>query len=174
MLCFCRGKLFLYFWMQVCRCTGIQIYRYTDIRFKILQAAGQQKYGHFSPEYMNYIQKRIQSFGYACKGLRTLFSETPNALIQLIAAIAAVILGFVLHISKGEWLAVIIVIGLVLALEAINSALETLADYACNREIHPLIRKVKDLAAAGVLIAALAALVVGIVVFLPKIIEIIP
>jgi len=57
-----------------------------------------------------------------------------------------------------------------IGLEAINSALETLADYACNREIHPLIKKGKDLAAGGVLIAALTALVVGVVVFLPKII----
>ena len=123
---------------------------------------------------MNYIKKRIQSFGYAFQGLGTLFRETPNAQIQLIAAIVAVTMGFVLHISSEEWLAVIIVIGLVLALEAINSSLETLADYACNKEIHPLIRKVKDLAAAGVLLAALAALVVGIVLFLPKIISIMP
>ncbi|HAR38457.1 MAG TPA: diacylglycerol kinase, partial [Porphyromonadaceae bacterium] len=48
--------------------------------------------------------------------------------------------------------------------------LEVLADYACNKEMHPAIKKVKDLAAAGVLIAALAALAVGLVVFLPKII----
>jgi diacylglycerol kinase len=123
---------------------------------------------------MNYIKKRIQSFGYAFQGLGTLFRETPNAQIQLIAAIVAVMLGFLLHISSEEWLAVIIIIGLVLALEAINSSLETLADYACNKEIHPLIRKVKDLAAAGVLLAALAALVVGIVLFLPKIISIMP
>jgi diacylglycerol kinase len=123
---------------------------------------------------MNYIKKRIQSFGYAFQGLGTLFRETPNAQIQLIAAIVAVTMGFVLHISSEEWLAVIIVIGLVLALEAINSSLETLADYACNKEIHPSIRKVKDLAAAGVLLAALAALVVGIVLFLPKIISIMP
>lgn len=123
---------------------------------------------------MNYIKKRIQSFGYAFQGLGTLFRETPNAQIQLIAAIVAVTMGFLLHISTEEWLAVIIVIGLVLALEAINSSLETLADYACNKEIHPLIRKVKDLAAAGVLLAALAALVVGIVLFLPKIISIMP
>jgi len=123
---------------------------------------------------MNYIKKRIQSFGYAFQGLGTLFRETPNAQIQLIAAIVAVTMGFVLHISTEEWLAVIIVIGLVLALEALNSSLETLADYACNKEIHPLIRKVKDLAAAGVLLAALAALVVGIVLFLPKIISIMP
>ncbi|MCE5206611.1 MAG: diacylglycerol kinase family protein [Porphyromonadaceae bacterium] len=119
---------------------------------------------------MAYLKNRIRSFSYAFSGLRLLFRETPNALIQLIIAITAVVTGFALHISSAEWLAVILAIGLVLALEAINSALETLADYACHEEIHPVIKKVKDLAAAGVLIAALAALAVGLVVFLPKII----
>lgn len=119
---------------------------------------------------MAYIKNRIRSFSHAFTGLRLLFRETPNALIQLIIAITAIVMGFALHISTAEWLAVILAIGLVLALEAINSALETLADYACHKEIHPAIKKVKDLAAAGVLIAALAALAVGLMVFLPKII----
>lgn len=116
------------------------------------------------------LKNRIRSFSHAFTGLRLLFRGTPNALIQLIAAIAALLLGFVLHISTAEWLAVIIATGLVLSLESINNALEVLADYACNKEMHPAIKKVKDLAAAGVLIAALAALAVGLVVFLPKII----
>jgi len=119
---------------------------------------------------MAYLKNRIRSFSHAFTGLRLLFRGTPNALIQLIAAIAALLLGFVLHISTAEWLAVIIATGLVLSLESINNALEVLADYACNKEMHPAIKKVKDLAAAGVLIAALAALAVGLVVFLPKII----
>lgn len=121
---------------------------------------------------MTNLKKRTKSFGYALKGLGTLFTETPNALMQLLASIAAVILGVLLKISKQEWLAVIIVIGLVFALESINTALETLSDYACHKEIHPAIKKVKDLSAAAVLVGALAALVVGIVVFLPKIISI--
>ncbi|HBG58976.1 MAG TPA: diacylglycerol kinase, partial [Porphyromonadaceae bacterium] len=67
---------------------------------------------------MNYFKKRIQSFGHAFRGICTLFKKTPNALIQLFAAVAAVVLGFMLRISNGEWLAVIIVIGFVFALEA--------------------------------------------------------
>jgi len=120
---------------------------------------------------MTYLHKRIKSFRHAFAGLHTLLRTTPNALIQLMAAIAALFLGFVLHVSSTEWLALIIVIGLVLGMEAINSALEALADYVCNKEIHPTIKKAKDLAAAGVLIAAMAALAVGIVIFLPKIIQ---
>jgi len=122
-----------------------------------------------SHKHMNYFKKRIQSFGHAFRGIRTLFKKTPNALIQLFAAVAAVVLGFMLRISNGEWLAVIIVIGFVFALEAINTALETLADFTCNKEMHASIREAKDLSAAGVLIASLAALAVAIVVFLPKI-----
>jgi diacylglycerol kinase len=121
-------------------------------------------------KHMTYLKNRIRSFRHAITGLCLLFRETPNARIQLIVAIAVVSVGFLLHISSAEWFAVIVAIGLVLALEAINSAVEALADYACQKEIHPSIKKVKDLAAAGVLIAALAALAVGLVVFLSKII----
>jgi len=119
---------------------------------------------------MGYMKKRILSFRYAFQGIETLFRETPNAVLQLIAAAVAVIMGFLFHISRGEWLALIIVIGGVLAMEALNSALEVLSDYACKKEIHPSIRKVKDLTAAAVLIAAMVSLVVGIIIFLPKII----
>ncbi len=119
----------------------------------------------------NYFKKRKESFGHAFRGVKTLFEETPNARIHLVMAILAVALGFIFHISSGEWLAVIIVIGLVLALEAMNTAIETLADFACDKKIHPLIKIVKDVSATGVLLAAIAALVVGIIVFLPKIIE---
>lgn len=118
---------------------------------------------------MSYINKRSQSFNHAFNGLRVLFDETPNALIHLIAAAIAVALGFLFGISGGEWLAIIIVIGLVLSMEAMNSALERVSDYVCHKEYHPLIKKAKDLAAAAVLITALAALAVGIIIFLPKI-----
>ncbi|SCD20102.1 putative membrane protein [Proteiniphilum saccharofermentans] len=118
---------------------------------------------------MSYIKKRIQSFAYAFRGLYFLFKEAPNALIHLIAAIIAISSGFIYKISYNEWLAIIIVIGAVFSMEAINTALERLSDYTCNKEIHPAIKKVKDLSAAAVLIVAVAALAVGITIFLPKI-----
>lgn len=120
-------------------------------------------------EKMSWIKKRTRSFGHAFRGLRLLLKETPNAQIHLAAAIIAIALGFLFGISTGEWLAVIIVIGAVFSMEAMNTALERLSDYACNKDIHPAIKKVKDLAAAAVLIAALTALAVGIIIFLPKI-----
>ena len=119
---------------------------------------------------MGYIKNRILSFRHAFRGAATLFRETPNIRLQMAAAITTVIMGFLLHISSGEWLAIIIVTGSVFAMEALNSAVEVLSDYACRQEIHPAIKKVKDLSAAAVLLAAVAALAVGIVIFLPKII----
>ncbi|MDO5523507.1 MAG: diacylglycerol kinase family protein [Bacteroidia bacterium] len=118
----------------------------------------------------SYIKKRIASFRYAFQGVATLFRETPNALIHLIMAILAVLLGLFFSISATEWLAVIIVIGLVFALESINTSIEILANVVV-RERNESIKKVKDLAAAGVLLASIAALAVGMLVFLPKIIE---
>jgi diacylglycerol kinase len=120
---------------------------------------------------MEYIKNRIHSFIYAFEGIKTLFRETPNAVIQLAAAIAAILLGLIFHISTMEWLILILVIGGVVALEAMNSALEHLSDYTSKKEIDPTIKKAKDLSAAAVLIMAIAALAVGVIIFLPKIIH---
>ncbi|HXL00833.1 MAG TPA: diacylglycerol kinase family protein [Dysgonamonadaceae bacterium] len=117
-----------------------------------------------------YFHGRIQSFRFAFRGLRTLFRETPNARIELVMALLAVALGFLLHISATEWLAICIVIGMVPACEAMNTAIERLSDYVSQHQKHPIIRKVKDVAAAGVLIAAIAALAVGILISLPKLV----
>ncbi|HHV86698.1 MAG TPA: diacylglycerol kinase family protein [Petrimonas sp.] len=118
----------------------------------------------------NFCKKRTDSFKYAFQGAATLFHETPNAIIHLIMAILGVLLGFIFSISATEWLAIIIVIGLVFALEAVNTSIESLADFV-SKERNESIKKVKDLAAASVLIASMAALAIGILVFLPKIIE---
>lgn len=121
---------------------------------------------------MSYLKNRIQSFKFAVNGIGTLFKETPNSIIQLGLAIVAIILGFIFSISAFEWIAIIILIGLVLAMETMNTALERLSDYVCNKQIHPIIKKVKDLTAAAVLITAITALIVGLIIFLPKIIKI--
>ena len=118
---------------------------------------------------MSYIRERIQSFSHAFRGIHTLYKETPNAHIHLIVAIIAILLGLLYKISPGEWLAIIIAIGAVFSMEAMNTALERLSDYACKKEIHSTIKKVKDLSAAAVLTMALAAVAVGLIIFLPKI-----
>jgi diacylglycerol kinase (ATP) len=117
------------------------------------------------------LSERIKSFKYAFAGLKTLFIEEHNARIHLIAAVIAIALGFFLKISLNEWISLVVVMGLVFICELINSSLEVLADFT-SPEKHPQIKKVKDLAAASVLISALVALVVGIIIFCPKIIAV--
>ena len=113
--------------------------------------------------------KRFGSFIYAFNGLRVLVREEHNSWIHLAAAIVAIVLGVVCHISTYEWIAIVFSIGLVIALEIVNSALENLADFV-SPERHDSIKKIKDLAAAAVLIGAITALAVGLLIFLPKII----
>lgn len=118
----------------------------------------------------NYLKERFRSFKFAFQGIATLMKQTPNARIHLLAAVIAVLSGFILKISTPEWLAVVIAIGMVLSLEAVNSSIEMLADMV-NSSKDDRIEKIKDLSAAAVLIGAVAALAIGLVVFLPKIIE---
>lgn len=116
------------------------------------------------------IAERIKSFKYAFAGLKTLFLEEHNARIHLVLAAIATALGFVLKISSNEWISLIIVMGLVFICELINTSLEALA-YFVSPEKHPQIKKVKDLAAASVLISAFVALLVGLIIFCPKLID---
>ena len=116
------------------------------------------------------ISQRLKSFKYAFAGLRTLFLEEHNARIHLLGAVIAIVLGFVLKISPSEWIALVIVMGLVFICELFNTSLEALADFVSPGK-HPQIKKVKDLAAAAVFISALAALLTGIIIFIPKIIH---
>ncbi|WP_341903232.1 diacylglycerol kinase family protein [Fluviicola taffensis] len=116
------------------------------------------------------ITQRLKSFKYAFAGLKTLFIEEHNARIHLVSAVIAIGLGFALKISLNEWISLIVVMGLVFICELINTSLEAMADFA-SPEKHPQIKKVKDLAAASVLISAVVALLVGIIIFYPKITE---
>lgn len=113
--------------------------------------------------------KRFGSFVHAFNGLRILLREEHNSWIHIAAAIVAIVLGFVFHISTYEWIAIAFAIGLVIALEIVNSAFESLSDFV-SPERHDSIKKIKDLAAAAVLIGAITALAVGLLIFLPKMI----
>ncbi|MDO4182386.1 MAG: diacylglycerol kinase family protein [Coriobacteriia bacterium] len=108
----------------------------------------------------------VKSFGCAFEGIaRT--SHERNFRIESAVGVLAVVLGFALGISPTEWLAVIICIALVLALECVNDAIEAVVDMV-SPEWHPLAKKAKDAVAGAALIASLASLAVGIVVFLPR------
>lgn len=119
----------------------------------------------------NYIKGRIKSFEYAFNGLRILFKGERNAQIQLMVAIIALLLGIFLRISAMEWIVLCMLIGLVLAMEALNTAIEYLADFACNKKVETYIKKTKDLSAAAVLVMAITALIGGLIIFLPKLLN---
>jgi diacylglycerol kinase len=112
------------------------------------------------------VRKRLQSFRYAFAGVADLFRSQPNARIHFTVAVAVVLAGIYCHVSRMEWVALVICIVLVLALEAVNTALEYLTDLV-SPEYHPLAGKAKDVAAAAVLIAAIGAVWVGILIFMP-------
>ncbi|MBD9180438.1 MAG: diacylglycerol kinase family protein [Odoribacter splanchnicus] len=112
------------------------------------------------------IKDRIRSFKYAFKGIHSLIRNEHNARIHLCAAILVVCAGFFFGITREEWIAVIFAIGFVFSAEAVNSAIEYVAD-AFTTEPHELIGKAKDFAAGAVLLAAMAAAIIGSIIFIP-------
>ena len=113
------------------------------------------------------IKKRIHSFGFALKGIATLFKTQPNARIHLIAICIVMVAGYLLKVSTSEWCFIVIAFAMVLAAEAFNTAVEFVVDLA-SPDYHPLAGKAKDVAAAAVLIIAIGAATIGIIIFLPK------
>ncbi len=116
----------------------------------------------------HYLKKRLYSFVYAFRGLVELLSgRHQNALIHLLAIVVVTIFGFWLNLEAWEWVAVLLCFGIVLALEAVNSAIESLCDLS-SPDFHPLAGKAKDLAAAAVLIGALIAVLVAAIILYGK------
>ncbi|GGC00786.1 diacylglycerol kinase family protein [Dyadobacter sediminis] len=113
------------------------------------------------------ILKAVRSFRYAGVGIYNLFRYENNARIHLLACIFVVIAGVFFDISSAEWSLLVIQIGLVWSAEAVNTAVEKLADVV-SPEYHPGIKVVKDTAAAAVLILAISAVIVGGIIFIPK------
>lgn len=114
------------------------------------------------------LGRRLAGFKYAFQGIRRLFAREANARIHAVAAGCVVAAGFGLDISAQEWLAVVIVIGAVFAAEGFNSAVEALGDVVSS-DYNLQVKYAKDLAAGAVLLTAIAAAVVGLIIFAPKI-----
>jgi len=108
-----------------------------------------------------------KSFGYAFRGLFFLLRTQTNARLHLVATIVVIGAGFGFQISRMEWLAIVAVIGLVWVAEGLNTAIEAAVDLV-SPEQNPLAGRAKDVAAGAVLLAAVTAVVVGAVVFGPR------
>jgi len=118
------------------------------------------------------ISDRLNSFRFAFNGIRILFVNEHNAWIHLAAALLAIIAGIIFKISFSEWVFIFIAIGLVFTSEAINTSIEKLSDFVSPEKLSS-IKEVKDLASAGVLISAITALIIGLIVFVPKILTLV-
>lgn len=115
---------------------------------------------------------RLRSFTFAWQGVLAMFKAEPNAKIHLFAAVLATFAGFWLEIEKPEWCAIVLAIFSVFAAEAFNTSIEVLTNLVSPGP-NPMAGKVKDLAAAGVLFTSIGAALVGLIVFLPKVISLI-
>ena len=115
----------------------------------------------------SYFNKRKKAFRYAGIGFWRMLRGEAHAKIHLIAAVAVIAAGIIFEISATEWCLVSLCIGGVFMAEAFNTAIEKLADKV-SQEYDPLIGSAKDVAAGGVLIMAIAAMAVGLIIFIPK------
>ena len=113
------------------------------------------------------LRARARSFADAGRGIASLLAHEPNARIHLAASLAAVALGGWLRLTAAEWCWIALAIALVWVAEGLNSALEALAD-AVHPERDARIGRAKDLAAGAVLVAAIASVAIGALVFGPR------
>lgn len=115
------------------------------------------------------IKKFVNSFSYPIKGLRYAYKNEQNLAVDVGIALLVVIFGFLFRINKYEWAILVLTIGLVISCELINTAIEAVVDLV-TEEYHPLAKVAKDTSAAAVLVFAMVAVIVGLIIFVPKII----
>ena len=113
------------------------------------------------------VAKRIQSIRYATRGIGVMLKTQHNAWIHSLATVGVLLAGFGFRVSPNEWIALVLSIMAVWTAEALNTAFESLCDVA-SPEFHPMVERAKDVAAGAVLIASVCAVVVGVIVFGPK------
>ena len=114
------------------------------------------------------IRARGRSLQYAMEGIRDFFGSQHNALIHLLATATVFLLAIVVHVSVSEMIALVVAAGFVWTAELLNTAIEGVMDFISEKQ-DDRIRYIKDLSAAAVLVAAITAMVVGCLVFIPKI-----
>ncbi len=118
------------------------------------------------------INKRIKSFKYAFNGIKEAIKTQHNLQIHIVAMILTIFCGIFVKINQTEWLMLIIIFAIVIAMEIINSAVELLTDLVSPQH-NIKAGKVKDMSAGAVLISAIAAFIIGIIIFVPKLIQLI-
>lgn len=120
------------------------------------------------PYHENFLIHQRKSFKFAIDGIIYSFQKGWHFKIHILAAIVVAILGFVYSISRFEWLIIILISSSVISAEAINTAIEETGD-VLHPEHHPRVKLAKHCAAGGVLILSIAAILIGLIIFVPKI-----
>lgn len=112
------------------------------------------------------IGRLFKSFIYAWRGLFKIFKEEQNLRLQTVAAVLVVVVAYFFRVSRAEWMMLILAVSAVILMEIINSVVERVAD-ALKPQIDHYAKEIKDIAAAAVMVASLAAVVIGVIIFYP-------
>ena len=115
---------------------------------------------------MNFIKKHLLSYKYAMKGIWLAFRDEQNMAFHLVAAVAVIVLNFILDVNRMDWLITLILIGVVWMSELFNTTIEKLADRVTGDQ-DALIGKVKDLASGAVLVICIVAVVCAVIIYYP-------
>ncbi|RTX87594.1 diacylglycerol kinase family protein [Staphylococcus pragensis] len=110
----------------------------------------------------------MNRFKYTFDGFKTLLIKDHNYLLHMIVALIVIVLGFVFHLNRFEWMFIILAIVLVLTLEAVNTAIECVVDLV-TMDYHELAKQAKDIAAFSVMLVSIFALIIGLIIFIPHI-----
>ncbi|MDW5289893.1 diacylglycerol kinase family protein [Formosa sp. PL04] len=119
------------------------------------------------PKKESFLVNRIKSVGYAFKGAILLLKTESSIKIQFVIALCMTFAGFYYTISATEWMFQILAIGIIMTAEGLNTAVEAIADFI-HPEHHTKIGFIKDISAGAVFIAAIAAIIIGFIIYLPK------
>ncbi|HMI01384.1 MAG TPA: diacylglycerol kinase family protein [Pedobacter sp.] len=114
------------------------------------------------------MNKFLKSFGYSFSGIAYAFKMEWNFRFHLIALLLVILAGWFFELSLNDWLWISAAGGIVITAELFNTAIEVLVDLV-SPEIHPKAKIVKDVASAAVLVSAITAFVIGLIIFIPKI-----
>ncbi|HLT52717.1 MAG TPA: diacylglycerol kinase family protein [Flavobacteriaceae bacterium] len=120
------------------------------------------------PKKESFLVNRIKSVRYAFKGAIFLLKTEASIKIQFGIAILVTLTGFYYDISATEWILQCLAIGLIMSIEGLNTAVEAIADFI-HPEHHEKIGSIKDIAAGAVFIAAITAVIIGCIIYLPKV-----
>lgn len=118
----------------------------------------------------NNKDKLIKSFKYAIEGIITAIKSERNLRIHIVAMLIVIVFGIILKISTTEWIICIILFGFVIALELVNTAIENTIDLITT-EINPKAKIAKDVSASAVLVSAITSAIIGVIIFVPKMIK---